>query len=451
MRSKSIARVRSTLVIILAAIFFMGCAVVMTYAAGTSSDKVTVTLSAGDSDQYYVVSENVEATGDLAETYFPAIAGYEPEGVSWFDVLVAYHISKYGKANVTAKLGLEDYSYAAITKAFGVDSSAVMTITNGAYTNAANEAVKDGDKLYLGFYKDTSGWSDFYGAFVKDEYTAKAGEALDLAVTANSYGSEVVPSAVTVCTLDQETGAKTELATTYKDGIATVTFETAGIYYVVPSGESTYSSWSGEVTGVISGDVSMVTVTAEEDISPAPLMVTGLESVRVKGKTMKIKFDKLDGAKDYMVEYKAAGKKKWTSAMTKGKTTYTIKNLKSSSMIEVRVSAVVVDANGAVVKTDYSKVARMYVKAVKGSAKAIKKGFTVKLTKDKKAASYDLQYSLKKDFSNAKKKTLKKSKTKLTVKKLKSGKTYYVRWRPVAKKSGKKYYGVWKTAKVKVK
>ena len=66
------------------------------------------------------------------------------------------------------------------------------------------------------------------------------------------------------------------------------------------------------------------------------------------------------------------------------------------------------------------------------------------------ASGYQVWYSASKKF---KKKSVKiTKKTKLTVKKLKSGKDYFVKVRAYTVKKGKKVYGAWsKTVKKKVK
>ena len=81
--------------------------------------------------------------------------------------------------------------------------------------------------------------------------------------------------------------------------------------------------------------------------------------------------------------------------------------------------------------------------------KAGKKAFTAMWTKANGVAGYQVQYSLKKNFKGAKTKKL--NKTKLSVKKLKSKKTYYVRVRAYKKINGKMQYSKWSTKKVKVK
>ena len=83
-----------------------------------------------------------------------------------------------------------------------------------------------------------------------------------------------------------------------------------------------------------------------------------------------------------------------------------------------------------------------------------RKSFTVTWKKQAtQTTGYEIQYGLKKNFKGAKTLQVKKNKTtKATIKKLKGGKTYYVRIRTY-KKIGKKYYrSAWSSAKkIKVK
>lgn len=93
------------------------------------------------------------------------------------------------------------------------------------------------------------------------------------------------------------------------------------------------------------------------------------------------------------------------------------------------------------------------IKNVKG------KKMTVNFNQVKNSDGYELQYSTSRKFKSAK--TKKISKTKITIKKLKKNKTYYVRIRPYKNvklhiKDGKyqtiKYYGSWsKAKKIKIK
>ena len=77
-----------------------------------------------------------------------------------------------------------------------------------------------------------------------------------------------------------------------------------------------------------------------------------------------------------------------------------------------------------------------------------KQKITLKWKNQKNINGYEIQYSLKKDFSGSKTVKIKKAKTlTTTIKKLKANKTYYVRIRTYTTVKKKNYYSVWSTAK----
>ena len=90
--------------------------------------------------------------------------------------------------------------------------------------------------------------------------------------------------------------------------------------------------------------------------------------------------------------------------------------------------------------------------AALSSLKAGKQQLTVKWKKGSGIDGYEIQYSLKKDFSKPQKATVKGEKTtKTVIKKMKKG-TWYVRIRAYKKSGGKTYYSAWsKTLSKKVK
>ena len=95
------------------------------------------------------------------------------------------------------------------------------------------------------------------------------------------------------------------------------------------------------------------------------------------------------------------------------------------------------------------KTFKINPKAVALSAlTAGKQQLTVKWKKGAGITGYEVQYGLKKSFAEAKTVTIKKAATVKTVlKKLKTGKTYYVRVRAYKTVGGKKYYSAWSKAK----
>ena len=73
--------------------------------------------------------------------------------------------------------------------------------------------------------------------------------------------------------------------------------------------------------------------------------------------------------------------------------------------------------------------------------------FTVKWKKQTGITGYQIEYSLKMNFANSKKVTVKKAKTvSATIKKLKAGKKYYVRIRTYKVVKKKNYYSAWSKA-----
>lgn len=95
-------------------------------------------------------------------------------------------------------------------------------------------------------------------------------------------------------------------------------------------------------------------------------------------------------------------------------------------------------------------------KVKKYKVKAKKKGFVLTWKKGSKVSGYQVQISTKKNFKGAKKISIKKSKTKYKISKLKAGKKYYIRiraYRAYQTQDGrkKKAYGTWIIKKGKTK
>ena len=148
----------------------------------------------------------------------------------------------------------------------------------------------------------------------------------------------------------------------------------------------------------------------------------------------------------------------------KGKITYKTSNKKVATVNSK--GKVTIKGTGKATITVTAKATSTYSKCVKkitvyGVPKkpetkkltAGKKRFTVQWKKDKKADGYQVQYSTDKKFKkNVKSVNVSKKSTKATVKKLKKGKTYWVRMHSYKKINGKKYYSGWgKVKSVKVR
>ncbi len=164
-------------------------------------------------------------------------------------------------------------------------------------------------------------------------------------------------------------------------------------------------------------------------------------------------------SKGKKVQYDDNGKVKGITFAAKEKKTFTLtgkipKTWGSKSAVTVVVwSDVGKDSYGGQYDYQGKAVGSGVNKTLKGTklsgVKPAKKKATVKWRKQTKGTTgYQIQYSVKKNFKGAKTKTVSNNKkTSLTLKNLKSKKTYYVRIRTYKKISGGKKYSSWSAAK----
>ena len=209
---------------------------------------------------------------------------------------------------------------------------------------------------------------------------------------------------------------------------------------VIPAVEATYTN-----TGLTEGkkcSVCGVILAKQQEIARKTISkVTGLKAKTVKTNSITLSWKAVDGAEGYKVYYSTDGKK-WKSKTT-SKTTYTFKKLSSGKSYQYKVKAVIGEYSGAasaVLKTA-TRVEEVILESVKSAKKA---QATVKWEKTDGANGYVVEYSTSKKFTSktTKKVTIKKGKTvKTTLKKLKSGKKYYVRVKAYKTVNGKNIYG----------
>lgn len=178
--------------------------------------------------------------------------------------------------------------------------------------------------------------------------------------------------------------------------------------------------------------------------------VSGLKVKSTTTATVKLSWKKVTGAESYKVYYSTNGKK-WKSVKAT-KNTVTVNKLTSGKNYQFKVKAVAGKYTGAtssVVKTA-TKVKKVTLSSVK-SAKKTQATVTWKTVSG--ANGYVVEYSTSKKFKNKKTVTVKKGTTKkTTLKKLKSGKKYYVRVKAYKTVNGKAVYGSVSSVKtVKVK
>ncbi len=194
--------------------------------------------------------------------------------------------------------------------------------------------------------------------------------------------------------------------------------------------------------------------TAKTSVTTIPVLtLSKVKGVKVVSDiaSLKVNWKNVKGAEKYTVEL-LNSKGKIIKSVTVKKTSHTFKKLSKVTTYKIRVRAVSGKNKGA-----YSSLITASTAPAKVSITSLKstKANTVSVTWSKVTGTsgYEVQYSTSKKLKSAKTATAKKGKTtKLTLKKLKSKKRYYVRVRAYKSAGNKKIYGAWSTVKsVKLK
>lgn len=158
-------------------------------------------------------------------------------------------------------------------------------------------------------------------------------------------------------------------------------------------------------------------------------------NTKVKSKKIYVSFAKVKEAKDYVVYFKKNNSKTWKNKSTKGKNSIVLSGFKNKDLVQVKCVAIRGKVKGKFTSAKYVYIAGTKFKISKG-----KKSAKLKIKKFSGATGYKVVYSLKKNMKSAK--TVNSKKLKVTLKKLKSKKTYYVIVTPYKKSKGKVYYGM---------
>ena len=216
----------------------------------------------------------------------------------------------------------------------------------------------------------------------------------------------------------------------------------------------------GDGSEIIPGDSSKIEPVDDEDI-PAIIAVnkTTISKAENKAAGVKLTWKKVSGATGYVVYRKNSGSKSWKKIKTvKGasKTAYTDSSVKSKhgTTYSYRIEAYR-SANGQMAKAVSKEKTILRLTAPTKLKTANQRGRKLSVTwkKQKKISGYQIQYSTSKTFAKGTKTTnVVKSSGKAVIKKLKKGKTYYVRIRSYQKSGSKKTYSAWSGyTKVKIK
>lgn len=186
---------------------------------------------------------------------------------------------------------------------------------------------------------------------------------------------------------------------------------------------------------------------------------TTISKVENKATGVKLTWKKVSDATGYVVYRKNSGSKSWKKIKTvKGasKTTYTDSTVKSKhgTVYSYRIESYK-SVNGQTAKavSKEKKILRLTAPTKLKIANQKGRKLSVTWKKQKKISGYQIQYSTGKTFAKGTKMTnIVKSSDKAVIKKLKKGKTYYVRIRSYQKSGSKKTYSAWSSyTKAKIK
>lgn len=253
--------------------------------------------------------------------------------------------------------------------------------------------------------------------------------------------------------------AQTPSATITVNGTAL----TRGVDYTVSPVPASVGAYECSVQGV--GQYSYITYKTVVFVNP--VKVSGGSTKAASSSTVTISWDSQGDRCCYEVYTYDAKKKKWVlvgkTQSTNFKTNYFINNgkktkLKGNTQYKFRVRAYYSASVNGTPYTKYSDFTNIsgvtkISSPASPKAKKGKKSFKISWKKTANASGYEIVYATDKKFKKNKKVcTVNKGKTtSATIKKLKSGKTYYVKIRAYQKVNGKKVYsGYTKTVKIKI-
>ena len=421
--------------------------------ADVSPVTAKVWFNASDAERFIMSRQELTVSSDLSNEYY-GIREQE-NGVTVIDVLIAACIKKYGNAfkNASIEERKEDYldfSYSeaydswSVTKWFGQSTFSTIYYINKSMSGSVDQSVVSNGDLIESVYIGES-FSDLYSCFDKNSYSAKTGRKFRLTIKADTWGTAVRPNTGTrLCSVDKSTGLLTVLPgmTTDAEGIALISFNKPGTYYISAKGSVTYDNFGSTVTGNITAPWAEVKVTMD-----AP----SVKAVNRSASSIKISWTKIVGAEKYRVYRSVKKNKGFKKVKTTRKTTWINNKLKTGKKYYYKVRAI--SGNE---KSPFSKVKSSVPKPAKAVIKKIQNRGGNILISWKKVKDADGYVVYKKEGSKGKfrnVKTLKASYSKQYKSMgIKKGKVYSYKIKAYKILKGKKVYGDFsEIKKIKVK
>ena len=338
-----------------------------------------------------------------------------------------FEIARKGITGANVTIPQECYEY--ISKE--IRPEATVTLSDGTVLKNAIEYIVDyTDNIEVGTATITVTGTGNYIGYVTKTFTITEVKKDDGSETKPGDGSETKPG----------DGSET------KPGDGSETKPGDGSETKPGDGSETKPGDSGKTEP---GDVPAIITVNKTTISKVENKATGV----------KLTWKKVSDATGYVVYRKNSGSKSWKKIkIVKGasKTTYTDSTVKSKhgTVYSYRIESYK-SVNGQTAKavSKEKKILRLTAPTKLKIANQKGRKLSVTWKKQKKISGYQIQYSTGKTFAKGTKMTnIVKSSDKAVIKKLKKGKTYYVRIRSYQKSGSKKTYSAWSSyTKVKIK
>lgn len=211
-------------------------------AEGTGAGQTTVTPAADATVYLTVNNQGVIAKDNAGEPVIwkeVLVSDLDSNGSLTFDeAMTAAHV-QYNSADGYSA------SYGYVSKLWGISTSNVLFFINntGLTTGVTASSVQEGDRLIASINADSTYYSDWYTFFDKTECNTTVGTELTLNLKGH-YGmaweaedmTDIALSGISIGTWSDGTFTQIPNAVTDANGNVTLSFGTAGIYYVTAQG-----------------------------------------------------------------------------------------------------------------------------------------------------------------------------------------------------------------------
>lgn len=154
------------------------------------------------------------------------------------DALLCAHAANHENGAEAYQSTMSEYGLS-LTKLWGVENGG----SYGYYVNDASawsllDPVAEGDHVKAFVYTDLTAWSDTYTFFNAPMLTAKAGEALELVLSAAGFDESYAPITLTVEGAGITINGEAADLTTDAEGKASLTLAEAGVYTISATSDS---------------------------------------------------------------------------------------------------------------------------------------------------------------------------------------------------------------------